>query len=159
VAVLLDRAQQALGTELGKFRFPVKPPYSYVDTFGAPRMEGTKYAHRHEGNDIFALEGTPLVACVTGTVFGVGVAPLGGNKLWLRGPDGFTYYYAHLRGYAPAGRNGARVQAGTVLGYVGTTGNARGTPPHLHFEIHQPNGAAIDPYPTLRAAERAWSSI
>lgn len=154
LAAILATAEGALGREEGKFRFPVRPPYSYVNTFGAPRMEGTRYAHSHEGNDIFAPYGTALIACVSGTVFDVGVAPLGGKKLWIRADDGYTYYYAHLSAWAPAARSGARIKAGTVVGYVGTTGNAVGTPPHLHFEIHAPGGRAIDPYGTLRRADR-----
>ncbi len=113
-------------------------------------MEGTSYYHRHEGTDIFALSGTPVVAVVDGVVEKVGTAPLGGIKLWLRSPgDNWTYYYAHLSGYGPGIANGARVKKGDVLGFVGNTGNARGTPPHLHFETHVPSGAPINPYPIL----------
>lgn len=159
VAALLERVRSDLGAELGKFRFPVRPPYSYVDTYGAPRMTGTPYAHSHQGIDIFAPEGTPVVAVVGGTLNRVGWNTLGGWRLWLDGPEGHSYYYAHLSGFAPAAANGATVSPGTVLGYVGDTGNARGTPPHLHFEIHTPSGAATNPYPTLREAERAWARI
>ncbi|HVE92909.1 MAG TPA: M23 family metallopeptidase [Actinomycetota bacterium] len=151
----LERVKSDILAEQSKFRFPVKPPYSFTDTFGAPRMTGTEYEHLHEGQDIFAPMGAPVVAVVAGVVENAGEAVLGGTKLWLRGDDGFRYYYAHLSAYAPAGSNGARVDAGTEIGYVGDTGNAKGTPPHLHFEIHSASGA-INPYATLRAAESAW---
>lgn len=136
------------------FAFPVRPPYSYTDSYGAPRMEGTSYYHRHEGTDIFAGQGTPIVAVVDGIIENVGTASLGGIKLWLRSPgDNWTYYYAHMSGYAAGIRSGLRVKKGDVLGYVGNTGNARGTPPHLHFETHVPSGAATNPYPILRRVD------
>jgi murein DD-endopeptidase MepM/ murein hydrolase activator NlpD len=129
------------------FVFPVRAPYSYVDSWLGPRPGGRK----HMGTDIFALEGTPILAVVNGTIEQLGVNPLGGNKLWLRSPgDNWTYYYAHLKGYAPGVRNGAKVKKGQVIGYVGSTGNAEGTSPHLHFETHVPAGAAINPYPVLK---------
>ena len=134
--------------------FPVKGAYSYTDTYGAPRMEGTKYYHRHEGTDIFALKGTPIVAVVDGVIENVGTATLGGIKLWVRSPgDNWTYYYAHLTSYAPGVANGVRVHKGDIVGYVGNTGNAQGTPPHLHFETHVPSGPPTNPYPILRRAD------
>jgi len=129
------------------FVFPVKAPYSYVDSWGAPRAGW----RRHQGTDIFALRGTPVLAVVNGTIEQLGDNPLGGIKLWLRSPrDNWSYYYAHLNGYGPGIRNGAKVKKGQVVGYVGTTGNAAGTPPHLHFETHIPAGAATNPYPILK---------
>lgn len=136
------------------FAFPVRAPYSYGDSWGAPRMVGTEYYHRHEGTDIFALGGTPVVAVVDGVVEKVGTAVLGGIKLWLRSPgDDWTYFYAHLAGYAPGIRDGLRVRKGDVLGYVGNTGNARGTPPHLHFETHVPSGEPVNPHPILKRVD------
>lgn len=136
------------------FAFPVKAPYSYSDSWGAPRMEGTSYYHSHEGTDIFALKGTPVVATVDGVVENVGTAALGGIKLWVRSPgDNWTYYYAHLSSYAPGITSGVQVRKGDVLGYVGNTGNAQGTPPHLHFETHVPSGAPTNPYPILRRVD------
>jgi murein DD-endopeptidase MepM/ murein hydrolase activator NlpD len=153
----LESVKTDLKVELSKWQFPVQAPYSFVDSFGAPRMVGTSYEHSHQGQDIFAPMGTPVISVVAGVVENAGTAVLGGNKLWLRGDDGMRYYYAHLSAYAPAGREGIRVDPGTVLGYVGDTGNARGTPPHLHFEIHGPDGV-INPYRTLRDAESGWVS-
>lgn len=154
----LGREYRKVQTEIEKrksgFAFPVKAPYSYSDTWGAPRMVGTEYYHRHEGTDIFSLRGTPVVAVVDGVVEKMGTATLGGIKLWLRSEgDGWTYFYAHLVGYARGIQNGLRVKKGTILGYVGNTGNARTTPPHLHFETHVPSGAPTNPYPILRRAD------
>lgn len=161
----MDASLAALGREYEKvraevekrkagFAFPVRAPYSYTDSFGAPRMEGTRYYHRHEGTDIFAIRGTPVLAVVDGVLEKVGIDTLGGIKLWLRSPgDNWTYYYAHLAGYAPGVANGRRVGKGEVLGFIGTTGNAVGTPPHLHFETHVPGGAATNPYPIVRRVD------
>ena len=90
--------------------------------------------------------GTPLVAVVSGSVQQK-QTPLGGNSLWVTGGNG-SYYYAHLDSFE--GSSGP-VQQGDVVGYVGDTGNARGTP-HLHFEVHPGGGAAVNPYPSVRAA-------
>jgi murein DD-endopeptidase MepM/ murein hydrolase activator NlpD len=149
-----EKVRAELETRRGGFAFPVRGAYAYTDSWGAPRMVGTRSYHRHKGTDIFALRGTPVVAVVGGVVEKVGTGRLGGIKLWLRSPgDGWTYYYAHLSGYAPGIRNGLRVSKGDVLGYVGNTGNARSTPYHLHFETHVPSGAAVNPYPILRRVD------
>ena len=140
---------------LGGFVFPVGAPFNFASTFGAPRMVGTKYEHTHQGNDIFASGGTPLYATNRGVIARKAVAVLGGNKLWLVAADGTQYYYAHLSSYADGIEDGTVVEAGQVLGYVGDTGNAIGTPPHLHFEIHPGGGPAIDPYPILDAVRRS----
>jgi murein DD-endopeptidase MepM/ murein hydrolase activator NlpD len=121
---------------------PVAGPSTFVDTWGAPRSGG----RRHQGVDMLSPRGTPSVAVVAGTIR-ISQNRLGGNALWLNGADGNSYYYAHFDRY---GKGGA-VNAGDVIGYVGDTGNARGTP-HLHFEVHPGGGAAVDPYPTARAA-------
>jgi peptidoglycan LD-endopeptidase LytH len=121
---------------------PVAGPSTFVDTWGAARSGG----RRHQGVDMLSARGTPSVAVVAGTIR-ISQNRLGGNALWLNGADGNTYYYAHFDHY---GKGGA-VNAGDVIGYVGDTGNARGTP-HLHFEVHPGGGPAVDPYPTARAA-------
>lgn len=136
------------------FAFPVADPHQYGDSFGAPRMMGTEYEHWHEGTDIFAPMGTPLLACERGVVMRISTGGvLGGNTVWLRGESGVAYYYAHLSDFAPGLREGLVVDPGTVLGFVGDTGNARGTSPHLHFEVHPGGGSAVNPYPILRVAD------
>ncbi len=94
---------------------------------------------------MMASRGTPTVAPVSGRVTHRGNS-VGGLSWHLYGDDGHYYYGTHLDSYANEGAG--HVEAGTVIGYVGDTGNARGTP-HLHFEIHPNNGAAVNPYPTV----------
>jgi murein DD-endopeptidase MepM/ murein hydrolase activator NlpD len=132
--------------------FPVFGDVGYSDDWMAPRA-GTG---SHYGNDLFAPTGTPVVAVADGTLSKVGVNTLGGNRLWLTDDRGNWFYYAHLSAYAPAAVEGARVTRGQVIGFVGNTGQAITTPPHLHFEI-RPGGIeadAINPYPHLLAWER-----
>lgn len=128
------------------FVFPVWGPHEVYDDFEEPRP-----GHLHQGNDIWAPEGTPCVACVNGVVSAVypydGNA---GNHLRLTGNDGTVYVYMHLLDFEVS--QGTYVQAGEVVGYVGATGTDSGWP-HLHFEIHPGGGSAIDPYPILKAAE------
>ena len=119
-------------------------PASLRDSWHAPRDGGGR---RHEGLDIFAPRGRPVLSATEGIVLRVGTNPLGGQVVWVMGPGGQRHYYAHLDRFAGV-RAGQRVEAGTVLGYVGTTGNARGTPPHLHYGIYT-GGGAISPYPLL----------
>ncbi len=114
--------------------FPVYGPSSYTDTYGAFR--GDVSGGWHHGDDIFAPLGAPVLAVASGTVFSIGWNQVGGNRLWLRDGAGNEYYYAHLSAYTPLARNGAVVNAGDVVGFVGNTGDAQGTPYHLHFEIH-----------------------
>jgi Peptidase family M23 len=136
--------------------FPVHGPASFVDTFGA----GRAVVGWHHGEDIFAPIGAPVLAVAKGTVFSVGWNDLGGNRLWLRDEEGNEFYYAHLSAFSPMAINGARVEAGDVLGFVGNSGDAETTPPHLHFEIH-PVGllalgydGVINPYKYLLAWRR-----
>ncbi len=98
---------------------------------------------------MFTAAGSPLVAVTRGSVFFQG-DPLGGNAAYVNGNDGNTYYYAHLNDYVGGART---VSAGELIGHAGSTGNADGGAPHLHFEIRVggPNGTQIDPYPTLSA--------
>jgi murein DD-endopeptidase MepM/ murein hydrolase activator NlpD len=114
--------------------FPVYGPSSYGDTFQAPR--GDVAGGWHHGDDIFAPLGAPILAVAKGTVFSVGWNDIGGNRLWLRDQYGNQFYYAHLSAYTPLAVDNAHVSAGAVLGFVGNTGDAEGTPYHLHFEIH-----------------------
>lgn len=134
------------------FVFPVAGEVEFIDSWGYPRMMGTPSAHWHQGTDIFAAHGTPLIAAENGTLARIGTGTLGGNKLWIRGESGNEYYYAHLSAFEPGIADGQPVRAGDVIGYVGDTGNARGTSPHLHFEIHPGGNGPVNPYPLLRAA-------
>jgi len=115
-----------------------------ADTWGAPR--GTN--RTHEGQDIFAAKGTPILSATSGYVYNIGENNLGGQTVSVIGRGGRVYYYAHLDSYAPQLKEGDWVTTRTVLGYVGTTGNAQGTPPHLHFGIYA-TGGAINPLPLL----------
>lgn len=155
--VRLDSADFALqvfeaGSEIviTGFVFPVADPHTFSSTFGAPRSGGRS----HEGNDIFAPMGTPLLASERGVIDNMGTGTLGGIKLWVIGESGTQYYYAHLIAYADGITDGTQVEAGEVIGYVGNTGNAITTPPHLHYEIHPEGGDAIDPYPLLHAVDQ-----
>jgi murein DD-endopeptidase MepM/ murein hydrolase activator NlpD len=116
----------------GPYVFPVYGQVSFTDSFGAFRAD----TGWHHGDDIFAELGSPVVAVAKGVVFSVGWNTLGGNRLWLADRQGNQFYYAHLSAYSPLAVNGARVNAGDVLGFVGNTGDAITTPYHLHFEIH-----------------------
>jgi murein DD-endopeptidase MepM/ murein hydrolase activator NlpD len=134
------------------FVFPVAQPHAFGDTFGDPRMPGTPLEHRHMGSDIGATEGTELYACERGVIMLLTSGGLGGTGIFLKGESGTVYYYAHLSRYADALAAGKLVEAGELVGYVGSTGSAS-TGPHLHFEVHPNGGEAINPYPILTAAD------
>lgn len=114
-----------------------------ADTWGARRSEGRS----HEGIDIFAPRGTPVRAATRGIVVRKGWNRLGGKTVSVFGPAGWFHYYAHLDDWDAPGI-GDWVEAGAVLGYVGDTGNAKETPPHLHYGIYA-SGGARNPYPLL----------
>jgi hypothetical protein len=126
--------------------FPVDPSGSphYGDDFGYVKPGGT---HPHQGIDIFGAKGTPVHAVDDGQLR-FDEDPLGGHVFYLTGGDGVVYYGAHLSAYE--GPSPRTVTAGDVVGYVGDTGNARGTSPHLHFEKHPGGGPAVDPFPELK---------
>jgi Peptidase family M23 len=115
-----------------------------ADTWHAPRSGG----RRHEGQDIFAPKGTAILSATNGYVYRIGENNLGGQTVSVISSGGRVYYYAHLDAYAPGLEVGDRVSTNTLLGFVGTTGNAQGTPPHLHFGIYSPTGP-INPLPLI----------
>lgn len=116
--------------------------------WGAARGGGNR---SHEGVDIFASRGTPVVAITNGFVSSAGERGLGGKQVWLRsGVYGMSLYYAHLDSIAVS--TGTRVKIGDTLGFVGNTGNAKTTPPHLHFGIYTGRGA-IDPFPFIKQTD------
>jgi murein DD-endopeptidase MepM/ murein hydrolase activator NlpD len=112
--------------------FPVLGGSPVADTFGAARAD----VAFHHGDDLFGRLGQPVVAVADGIVFSVGWNRVGGLRLWLRDAEGNEFYYAHLSGYPAGIRNGVPVKAGQPIGYMGDTGDAEGTPTHLHFEVH-----------------------
>lgn len=144
--------------------FPVVGRASYSDTFGAPRDGG---AREHKGTDIFAEKGTPVVAVAHGVVVRMGDHPVSGQHVVVLHTDGWTSAYVHFdndspgtdnglaMGFAPGIDIGTRVRPGTLLGFVGDSGNAEDSAPHLHFELHQPDGLKINPYEPLRQATPA----
>lgn len=119
---------------------PIGSPNGFIDSWGFPRSGG----RRHQGIDIFAAYGTPVFAVADGVV-DVGSNRLGGLVVRLFSDEGDRYYYAHLASQSVT--DGQRVQAGDVLGGTGTSGNAAGTPPHLHWQFHPGDGAPVNPYP------------
>lgn len=119
-----------------------------ADTWGAARSGG----RAHSGQDIFAKRGTPIYSATEGYVLRVGESPVGGKNVFVIGAGGRHYYYAHLHEHAEGLAEGDYVTTDSLLGYVGATGNAKGTPPHLHFGVYTEVGA-INPLPLL--ADRA----
>jgi hypothetical protein len=143
--------------------FPVVGPTTYHDDFGDPRPQG-----KHEGNDLLAARLSPAVAAEAGKIKFWTHSATAGCMLYLYGKSGTTYLYIHLnndltdhgdnKGKCVAGtaymtglKDGATVQAGQQIGFVGDSGDAQGTY-HLHFEVHPNDGAAADPFPYLQKA-------
>ena len=149
-------ALPGLGYKPSHYVFPIDGGASYVDTYGAGRSD--VYDGWHHGNDLFAPLGTPVVAVARGTLSLVGWNALGGWRLWLTDRKGNSFYYAHLAGYARWILTHPHVRAGQVVGFLGRTGDAFTTAPHVHFEIHPRQPAfvklgydgAVDPYTYLR---------
>jgi len=120
---------------------PVAGPHAFADTWGAARSGGRS----HEGVDMMAGRGVPLVAVESGYAQFKSTR-LGGNSVWVNGNSGTRYFYAHLSAWEGSSRN---VSQGEVIGYVGATGNTSAN--HLHFEVHPGGGRAVNPYPYVRA--------
>jgi len=137
----------------GPYVAPVPRGNGAADTFGAARAD----VSYHHGDDLFGRHGEPVVAVAGGVVFSVGWNPEGGNRLWLQDRQGNEFYYAHLSAFSTLARDGAHVRAGDVIGFMGETGDAEGTPTHLHFEVHPVSllalgyDGAIDPTAFLHA--------
>lgn len=160
---------QAAG-EVRNIIFPMLGTGSYYDDFGTPRTD-----HSHEGNDIFAPKMRPLVAAVDGTIRWVQYPePSWGYAISIRDAEGFSYWYLHvnndhpgtddglgdgLYAYAPDIVSGAPVVKGQLIGWVGDSGNAETTAPHLHFEIHDPSGTVYSPYQSLKAATHLTAPV
>lgn len=144
--------------------FPVAGGASWSDTFGAPRSGG----RTHQGQDLFAPKLRPVVASADGVVVRMGrKATLSGNYVVIEDAEGWEYAYLHLnndrpgtddgadldlQAFPPGIYVGAKVFAGQTLGYVGDSGNAEPTPPHVHYEIRTPDGVALNPASRLRTA-------
>jgi murein DD-endopeptidase MepM/ murein hydrolase activator NlpD len=147
-AAAYEAAQEAIAAEerrkalLGIWKCPVQGSVRFTDSWGAPRSGGRS----HKGTDMMAAAGTPTVAPVSGRVEHRG-SSIGGLSWWVYGDDGNEYYGTHLSGYENVGAG--HVERGTVIGYVGSSGNASASAPHLHFEFHPGGGSAINPYPRL----------
>jgi murein DD-endopeptidase MepM/ murein hydrolase activator NlpD len=153
--------------EVRPIRFPVEGPVSYRDDFGEPRPGG----RTHQGIDVYGNRLQRLLAARDAVVTQVSVnAGISGNLVKLRDAAGWEYWYIHLNNDTPGtddGRNppqwrfapgiavGVHVAAGQFIGYLGDSGNAEIELPQLHFEIHRPDGSAIDPYRSLRFSEWA----
>jgi murein DD-endopeptidase MepM/ murein hydrolase activator NlpD len=136
------------GPAFAGYLFPVLGSSNYTDTWGAARAST---GIPHQGTDIFAEEGTPIVAVADGVLDRVGWNTIGGYRFWLFDEYGNSFYHAHLSAYSPLAIDGAHVKRGDVIGFVGHTGDAQYTPPHLHFEVHPGNGDAVNPYQILNA--------
>jgi murein DD-endopeptidase MepM/ murein hydrolase activator NlpD len=122
--------------ELSAMSCPVDGESSFIDDWGAGRPGG----RRHKGVDMVSDRGTPIVAALAGSAEFKN-SRAGGKSVWLRTADGNKFFYAHLDGWAGESRD---VERGEVIGFVGSSGNARGA--HLHFEIH-PGGTPENPFP------------
>ena len=150
-----------------RITFPVDGHVTYTDDFGDCREGCTR---RHMGNDLLGAKLMHEVAASAGTIAWVHADNTGtaGNMLQLTGDDGWVYWYIHINNDTPGtddGKNparwrlapgihaGSKVKAGQFIAYMGDSGDAESTQPHLHFEIHEPNGTVIDPYTSLRLAQ------
>ena len=119
------------------------PAASFTDTWGARRPGG----RRHKGTDLMAPYGSPVYAVAAGIV-DTTYSSNGGISLYLRAANGDRYFYAHNS--ANVVGDGERVDVGQLIARVGTSGNARGTGAHVHFEREPGGGGAVNPYSFLR---------
>jgi len=136
--------QEAINVGFG--HFPVAGMANWSDDWLMPRF--TPSFHLHQGNDVFAAAGTPIRAVYDGTVR-FSDEPVGGKDVYLNMPNGTYFFCAHASDYAQGISSGQSVKQGTIIGYVGDTGDAVGGATHCHFEDHPSGGAAVDPKSTL----------
>lgn len=132
----------------GIYACPIAAPFTFRDTWGAPRSGG----RRHKGVDIFGPYGADVYAITAGRILRHSNSGLGGLGLYLSGDDGNVYYYAHLASIEPGYGTGRRVEAGELIAFNGNTGNARGGAAHIHFEVRPGGGGNVNPYPFTAAA-------
>ena len=138
-------------------RFPLGGQAVFRDDFGEYRIGPPE--HPHGGTDIFAPFNTPVRAPAAGVVT-FAQEGLGGKAAYVTEPDGTWYYLAHLNGFAPGLVPGSTVVVGQVIGFNGDSGNAKGGPPHVHFEVHPKGGAGVNPKPLLdRWLEEAIAGV
>ena len=142
-----EQALISIEQRISGLRMPIAglKPQDLEDNFGMPRDGGRR---RHKGIDIFAPRGAKILAVADGYISYIGEQGKGGRCLWLVTDQGSSFYYAHLDRWAPGIYEGMEVRSGELLGYVGNTGNALKTPPHLHFGVIA-NDEAVNPYPLL----------
>lgn len=134
--------------------FPTGTPCSFEDSWQAPR--GTDANGRplyHEGVDVIAKSGTPIYAAAAGRITRMNASNRGGTQLYITLPDGSYLFHAHLSAYAAGLTVGTNVAAGQLVAYVGQTGDAQYSVPHLHFEVHPGGGAPINPFPLVKAVD------
>jgi murein DD-endopeptidase MepM/ murein hydrolase activator NlpD len=134
--------------------FPVAGKKSNIGSYWGARRDGGR--RKHQGIDIFARKGTPVVAISDGVIVARDKTPIGGKTLWLKSSThSWTAYYAHLDKQMV--KEGQYVRKGQVIGTVGKTGNARTTPPHLHFGIYTGRGA-VNPLPYVKYSPKATTA-
>ena len=142
--------------EAGPYIFPIYGPTTFYDTYGAAGAE----SGYHHGDDLFGELGQPVLAAANGSLFSLGWNRGDGNRLWLRDHQGNLFYYGNLAAFSTKARNGARVKAGDVIGFMGNTGTAEGPATHLHFELHPVSliylgyDGAVDPTTYLQSWRR-----
>ncbi|MGH2810331.1 MAG: M23 family metallopeptidase, partial [Actinomycetota bacterium] len=136
------------GGKFGSFALPIAGPAGFADTWGAARDGG----RRHQGTDVMAPCGAPVVAVTSGTITRTMSGGAGGIMAYLRANNGDVFFYAHLQGFSDGTAAGRRVSTGDLIARNGNTGNARGGPCHVHFEWHPGGGRPVNPYSLLASA-------
>ena len=136
------------------YTFPIVGGGKYTNSFGYVRSAAQRRAGKmavHQGIDIMAKRGSHMVSPVSGTVVSMDYSNISGNYIKIRDAKGNIHFMGHMNALSRNLQAGSRVNAGTFVGTVGNTGNARDTSPHVHYEIRARNGNRINPYPWLRS--------